>query len=45
MNNTAQEVQQKLAAIIEKEPMTVAYVQGYIQGYEAAKAQAEKQSA
>lgn len=45
MNSAAQEVQQKLAAMVEENPMVVAYVQGYVQGYEAAKAQKEEQSA
>lgn len=45
MNSTKQEIQQKLADMIEQNPVVVAYVQGYVAGYEAAKAQTEKQSA
>lgn len=40
-----QTVQEKLAAMIDKEPMVAAYVQGYAAGFESAKAQAEKESA
>lgn len=40
-----QTVQEKLAAMIDKEPMVAAYVQGYAAGVESAKAQAEKENA
>lgn len=45
MNNTKQEIQEKLAAMIEQSPTVVAFVQGYVAGFEAAKAQTSKQSA